>query len=87
MLFVRTMVTYNTDKDCMRDVLYGYIYLSNCQYTQILVTLLKSVELDILIVDKYFSLKYVVPKSAKIMNPDILWNAALFTKCLANTAH
>lgn len=43
-------------------------------------------KLDILIVDKHFALKHVVPKPAKIMNPDFLWNAA-FPKCLANTAH
>lgn len=85
------MVTYNTDKGCIRGVLYGYAHLSNRQCSQILViyplvTLLKSIELDILILDKHFALKHVVPKPAKIMNPDFLWNAA-FPKCLANTAH
>lgn len=40
------MVTYNTDKDCIRDVLYGYIHLSNCQYTQILVTLSDPTEIS-----------------------------------------
>lgn len=69
------------------DVLYGNSRLLDHHCSQVLVvcslvTELKSIELVIFIVDKYFGLKFehAVPKPAKITNPDFSQNSALFPK-------